>query len=98
MTAPRVPAPDPARTLKAEVAAYETLLDLLRVEQKALLTADAPAVQASLAEKGRQVDLLRQLADERSAALRQAGFTPDAAGITAWLAASFYPPPPGGRR
>ena len=78
--------PDPARTLDAEVAAYGLLLGLLQVEQQALLAADPGAVAASVAEKARQVESLRELARERTDALRRAGKSPDATGMAAWLA------------
>jgi len=85
-------AADAARTLEAEVAAYRTLLSLLRVEQQALLAADAAAVQDSLAEKARQVESLLQSAHERADALRRAGLAPNAADMTAWLADPARPP------
>lgn len=86
MNGPSDFAADPATALQAEAAAYGTLLGLLRVEQQALVAADAAAVQAALADKARQVDLLMQAGRRRVDALRRSGFAPDASGMAAWLA------------
>ncbi len=76
----------PVAALEAEAAAYGALLGLLRVEQQALVAADAAAVQAALVDKSRQVDLLMQAGHRRVDALRRSGFAPDASGMAAWLA------------
>jgi flagellar biosynthesis/type III secretory pathway chaperone len=76
-----------AGRLAEENAAWTALIDTLAEEARALIRGDAEALAALNAVKLERLHAAGGFARERAESLRAAGFSPDAAGMAAWLAA-----------
>lgn len=72
--------------LKLENTAWQTLLQVLRDEEQALVDGAADQLAPLNASKLVQLEALSDHARSRLAGLRAAGHTPDHAGMDAWLA------------
>ena len=72
--------------LKAENAAWQALLDVLREEEKALIAGDADRLALLNTAKLTQLQTVSDHARSRLADLQATGHTPDHAGMDAWLA------------
>lgn len=75
-----------ARSLSAESAKVEALLQILREEQQALLERDFERVYAYALAKNEHLAHLGALNDARAATLRMQGLSPDLAGMKALVA------------
>ncbi len=75
-----------AAQLTAENAAWMALLGVLGDEERALVDGDADRLPALNAAKLERLHAASELARTRLAALRSAGFPPDAGGMDHWLA------------
>jgi len=76
---------DATQCLAIEIAGYRALIDLLHGEQDALRRADADALSAVVSAKVSQIASLEAIAAARAATIKAMGFTPDRAGVQAWL-------------
>lgn len=76
------------RLLREELAAIETLQQLLQQEYDALRTRDIPALQRIAGEKQVSIDQLRDLDTVRATYLREQGFAADRQGLQACLNAA----------
>lgn len=72
--------------LTIESAAWQALIDLLELEERALVDGKAERLTLLNASKLSQLNNLSDLARARYAALLISGHTPDHAGMAAWLA------------
>lgn len=72
--------------LNAEIAAWQTLSDTLTQEEQALVSGDADALPALNTAKLKQLQAVSDHARNRLADLQLAGYSPDRAGMQAWLA------------
>lgn len=79
---------DLARSLSAESAKVEALLQILREEQRALLARDFERVYAFALAKNEYLAQLGSLSDARGATLRLQGLSPDPAGMKTLVARS----------
>lgn len=77
--------------LKLENAAWQTLLQVLRDEEQALIDGAADRLAPLNASKLVQLEAVSDHARGRLADLRAAGHTPDHAGMEAWLAQDERP-------
>ena len=84
MTPP--PASDRKDALRAEIAGFQALINVLEAEADALRRADAEALSILCNAKLERVAQLQALARERSNDLKRAGFPDTAAGAKAWAA------------
>jgi flagella synthesis protein FlgN len=73
--------------LQQEQAALDQFIELLQQEQAALVAADVDKLQALSELKQQLSEHLNALAQQRVAQQERAGFSADAAGTRAWLAA-----------
>ena len=85
MNEARSTSPDPLESLVLEVAGYQSLLQLLRAEQEALRVADADALAQIAQAKLTQVYALQDLGAARTRAMREQGFSANAAGMLGML-------------
>ena len=81
-----LPASDRKDALRAEIAGFQALINVLEAEADALRRADAEALSILCNAKLERVAQLQMLARERSNQLRQAGLPDTAAGAKAWAA------------
>lgn len=75
-------------TLRAEIAGYRRLAEVLAREQDALRRADADALPAIVADKQRQVGELHRHADARARTLRRRGAEPSRVAAEAFVVAA----------
>lgn len=82
-----MPPSEPSLTagLKAEVAAWQALLNVLAEEERALVDGEADRLAQLNASKLSQLQNLGKLASARHADLLAAGSTADHAGMESWL-------------
>jgi len=73
-------------SLKAELAALNRFLDILQQEQSALINIDVDTLLALSDKKLKLAGELNQLALQRVAQLKQAGFAGDSSGMKTWIA------------
>ena len=85
-----VPA-EPGAHLAEESAAWQTLLNLLEEETRALINGEADRLAPLNASKLSQLEALGELARVRHAGLRAAGYSTDHAGMADWLAKQRQP-------
>lgn len=78
---------DPMQLLREEQRLMTTLLDVLKQEQQHLVAADIDGLTALTPEKSALVGQMASLARQRHDALGAAGFAPQEAGMTQWIAA-----------
>lgn len=71
--------------LDQEQQTLDQFIALLRSEQDALINADVQTLLTLSESKLKLGDQLNQMASERIAMLREAGFSADAAGVRGWL-------------
>jgi flagellar biosynthesis protein FlgN len=72
--------------LQQELAALDRFIELLQQEQAALVAADVDKLQSLSESKQKQSEQLNSLVQQRIIMIERSGFSPDAAGIKAWLA------------
>ncbi|MEW6413956.1 MAG: flagellar protein FlgN [Pseudomonadota bacterium] len=72
--------------LNAEIAAWQSLHDILAEEEQALVDGDADRLAPLHAAKLQQLQAVSDHARNRVSDLRLAGHSPDRAGMAAWLA------------
>ena len=72
--------------LRAEIAGFRALLNVLEAEADALRRADADALSILSNAKLERVAALQALARERAQEMKRAGMADDLAGVKAWLA------------
>ncbi len=77
---------NPGSQLTAENAAWMALLGVLGEEERALVDGDADRLPTLNASKLDRLHAASEFARTRLAALRSAGFPPDAGGMETWLA------------
>ena len=82
-----LPASDRKDALRAEIAGFQALINVLETEADALRRADAEALSILCNAKLERVAQLQALARERSNELKRAGLPDTAAGAKAWAAA-----------
>ncbi len=80
-----------AQQLRRENAAWAALVATLADEERALIDGDADRLAALGAAKYERLHAASDLARARLDRLRNAGHTPDAAGMDAWLATQADP-------
>jgi flagella synthesis protein FlgN len=78
---------DPMQLLREEQRLMTTLLDVLKQEQQHLVAADIDGLTALTPEKSALVGQMASMARQRHDALGAAGFAPQEAGMTQWIAA-----------
>lgn len=71
--------------LRQEAEEVERLLEALNREHEVLLSRDTDAISAVVAEKEEALGRLNALAGQRKALLKQAGYSDDKAGFSAFL-------------
>jgi flagellar biosynthesis protein FlgN len=79
------PGTDPAHMLGDEQAAANTMLQLLKQEQSALVDADVDRLATLTGEKAKIAALMAQCAQHRHNALEKAGFEASESGMQGWL-------------
>lgn len=72
-------------SLEAETSAFDDFVGVLEAEAAALDDGDVEALIALARSKSEQVNVLSRLSDSRREFLRSGGFSPDRAGMSAWL-------------
>lgn len=78
---------DPMHLLREEQRLMTSLLEVLKQEQQHLVAANIDGLTALTPEKSALVGQLSTLAKRRHGALGAAGFVPQEAGMTEWIAA-----------
>jgi flagella synthesis protein FlgN len=81
----------PIEALREEGEALQRLVSVLRREQEVLVQGDVNALTRITGEKAEIVSRLTELARFRNEGLAAAGFTPNEAGMRAWLTESPQP-------
>lgn len=72
--------------LRAEIAGFQALINVLEAEAEALRRADADALSILCNAKLERVAALQALARQRTQEMKRAGLPENAAGVKAWLA------------
>lgn len=72
--------------LRAEIAGFQALINVLEAEADALRRADADALSILSNAKLERVAVLQTLARQRAQDMKRAGLAENAAGVKAWLA------------
>ncbi|MRW92114.1 flagellar protein FlgN [Duganella sp. FT80W] len=78
----------PLNSLREEEHIMSTLLDLLRQEQRLLVTAEIESLPALTSRKTALVTQMTLLSAQRHRSLGKCGFPAEEAGMDAWIAAS----------
>lgn len=73
-------------SMRAELAAFTTLRDVLVAEQAALLASDVEQVQQFSLRKAKLIEQLGEYAGQRADSLDRQGFERSAEGVQAWIA------------
>jgi len=82
------PRADDLEAFDAEIAAFASLLLILRQEQEALRRADADALGDIVPRKLAKLSLIRAMARSRAGTMRAAGAADTRSGLEAWLGAA----------
>lgn len=75
----------PLTTLRDELSLVQTLLELMKQEQRLLVEADTDGLTAITPQKNQLVGQLAALSQQRHQHLSTAGFAPEDASMQAWL-------------
>ena len=73
-------------SLRAEIAGFQALINVLEAEAEALRRADSDALSILSNAKLERVAVLQTLARQRAQEMKRAGLTENAVGVKAWLA------------
>ncbi|MFP5391816.1 MAG: flagella synthesis protein FlgN [Gammaproteobacteria bacterium] len=73
-------------TLRDEFSIMNTLIELMKQEQRLLVSADTDGLTAITPQKSQLINQMAALSSVRHQALEQAGFAPEDASMAAWLA------------
>ena len=75
----------PIHTVRDEFSLINTLIELMKQEQRLLVAADTDGLTAVTAQKSQLVTQMAALSKTRHQQLAQAGFPAEDAGMTGWL-------------